>query len=75
MWAVCWALQPLASAETPLPVASWPERLARIEMARCLDNIDPNISTRYQLWLHVCFGFANGRPNDWSLDPAGDLLR
>lgn len=47
-----WALQPLASAETPLPVASWPERLIVIEMARCLDNIDPNISTRYQLWLH-----------------------
>lgn len=47
-----WALQPLASKDTLLPVASWPERLIAIEMSRSLDELDPNLTTRCQFWLH-----------------------
>jgi hypothetical protein len=47
-----WALQPLASIQVPLPVASWPERLIMLEMARNLEAHDPSVNTRYKLWLH-----------------------
>lgn len=47
-----WALQPIASDKVPLPVASWPERLIILEMARCLDAQAPTEDAGYKLWLH-----------------------